>query len=663
MAKKIIQGTTEINSSGIKNHFDNVEPVQTILELVWNGFDAGAKNIKVDIQYDDFDTAKHITVTDDGDGVNITDLGSNFNRFNDSLKKTSIDQHGSKGRGRLTFHRLCHQAIWFTKYHSVDAYIKINDDNIKDYEAQIDIPTDEQHDFLRKLPSGTCVELTQLFENLPDKESIKNILSNEFCCKLALDSDKKLFFNSVEIEIPENEINETSFDVEGNAFAIRAIRWSEKPATEKSFVYLTDSDGKIVHKESTKFNKKRDFYLSIFVSSDWADTFSTNGDDIFSTAKSNPDSKAWRLLLKQISEFSKEIYENFLRMEAEKTLMKLESDGVFPTYHEYDIQYANWKLNNIKHVVRNIYMADPQLITSLNLKQKKVFIRLLDKILVSNKNEDLFDVLESILDLDNSDLSKFASQLKKTKLENIISAIEELQKRRFAVEKLKLIMNEHYKEVLETPDLQKIIENNTWLFGERYETIGAEEDTFTKIAKTLRDKISHINEINEFDVEVEGDIVGANRQTDLFLARRIPTLDSNGNKVFRCIIIEIKRPSISLNVKHLRQLDDYAAIIKKHPEFTGQNMHFELILIGRRISISDTEIPSRLANHVSRGDVGLVSDDPNMKRYVKNWYTIFDSFELSNSFMLEKLKMERDSIERNSREELVKELQEESVSS
>lgn len=179
----------------------------------------------------------------------------------------------------------------------------------------------------------------------------------------------------------------------------------------------------------------------------------------------------------------------------------------------------------------------------------------------------------------------------------------------------------------------------------------------------MRDKISHINEINEFDVEVEGDIVGANRQTDLFLARRIPTLDSNGNKVFRCIIIEIKRPSISLNVKHLRQLDDYAAIIKKHPEFTGQNMHFELILIGRRISISDTEIPSRLANHVSRGDVGLVSDDPNMKRYVKNWYTIFDSFELSNSFMLEKLKMERDSIERNSREELVKELQEESVSS
>ena len=62
-----------------------------------------------------------------------------------------------------------------------------------------------------------------------------------------------------------------------------------------------------------------------------------------------------------------------------------------------------------------------------------------------------------------------------------------------------------------------------------------------------------------------------------------------------------------------------------------------------------------------RGDVGLVSDDANMKRYVKNWYTIFDTFELTNSFMLEKLQMERDVIEKKSREELVKELQEESV--
>lgn len=661
MAKQIIQGTTEINSLGIKNHFESVEPVQAILELVWNGFDAGANNININIVYDHFDTVKNLTILDDGDGINFTDLGSNFNRFNDSLKKTSIDQHGSKGRGRLSFHRLCHQAIWYTKYLGRNAYIKINDEDIKAYEAQIDIDAEEQNSLLNAMDKGTCVELTLLHSSLPDRSELISILSNEFCCKLALDDKKRIFVNGTEIDIPEHEIKEVSFEIENNDFMVKGIRWDKKPATEKSFIYLTDSSGKIVHKESTTFNKKRDFHLSVFVSSIWADTFSSNGDDIFSTAKSNPDSKAWRQLVKNVLKFSRSIYDDFLRVQVEKAIQKLEEDGAFPTYNEYDITYASWKRNNIKQVVRSIYIADPQFLVSLTIKQKKIIIRLLDKMLVSNQNEDLFDILESVLDLSDSDLSRFASQLKKTKLENIISSIEELQRRRFAVEKLKLIMNEYYKEVLETPDLQKIIENNTWLFGERYETIGAEEDTFTKIAKSLRDSVYSINNIDEQDVENGEDIIGARRQTDLFLARRMPTFDSNGNKVFRCIIIEIKRPSIALNVKHLRQLEDYAGIIKRHPEFSSQNLHFELILIGRKISSQDIEIPTRLSNYAGRGDVGLVSDDANMKRYVKNWYTIFDTFELTNSFMLEKLQMERDIIEKKSREDLVKELQEESV--
>jgi len=661
MAKKIIQGTTVINSSGIKNHFNNVEPVQSIIELIWNGFDANAKTVNVVITYDDFETARAVTVTDDGDGINFLDLESNFNRFNDSLKKTNVDQHGSKGRGRLSFHRLCHQAIWFTKFNSMDAYIKINDDDIKLYEAQVDIPSSEQHVLLINHKSGTCVELTQLHSSLPDLTELRKIISNEFCHKLAIDADKKILINTSEIKIPENEIKETSFEVDSNEFSIKAIRWEKSPSTEKSFVYLTGTDGKIVHKETSKFNKKRGFYLSVFVASSWADNFSLNGDDIFATAKSNVDSQAWKQLLRLVADFSREIYEDFLRVQVEKALLQLEVDGVFPQYNEKDRDYADWKHQNIKSVVRDIYIADPQLLTTLTIKQKKVFVRLLDKMLVSNKNEDLFDVLESILDLSGTDLSRFSQQLKKTKLENIISSIEELQKRRLAVEKLKLIMNEHYQKVLETPDLQLIIENNTWLFGERYETIGAEEDSFTKIAKTLRDKISHIDYMDEGDVEDTEEILGAKRQTDLFLARRMPTFDAMGNKIFRCIIIEIKRPSVSLGVKHLRQLEDYAAIIKRHPEFASQKLHFELILIGRKISSHDFEIPTRLSNYAGHGDVGLVSDEPNMKRYVKNWYTIFDTFELSNSFMLEKLKMERDIIERTSREELVNELQNEKV--
>ena len=218
-------------------------------------------------------------------------------------------------------------------------------------------------------------------------------------------------------------------------------------------------------------------------------------------------------------------------------------------------------------------------------------------------------------------------------------------------------MNEHYREVLETPDLQQIIESNTWLFGPRYETIGAEEDSFTKIARRLREDVMASSTVDKEDVDKEDDVPGAKRQSDLFLARKFPTFDSSGQKVFKCIVVEIKRPAISLNKKHLRQLEDYADIIKRYPEFKSEKMHFELILLGRQISSADTQIPSRLNSLIARGEPGLVADDPRMKLYVLNWYSLLDGFELTNGFMLDNLKLKRDDYSTVPKEKLVAVLQ------
>lgn len=91
-------------------------------------------------------------------------------------------------------------------------------------------------------------------------------------------------------------------------------------------------------------------------------------------------------------------------------------------------------------------------------------------------------------------------------------------------------------------------------------------------------------------------------------------------------------------------MDDYAAIIKRHPEFASEHTRFELILVGRKISAADTEIGSRLKQQLSRGEIGLVTDDDRMKRYVLNWYTLLEGFELANSALLERLKLQRDEL-------------------
>ena len=46
-----------------------------------------------------------------------------------------------------------------------------------------------------------------------------------------------------------------------------------------------------------------------------------------------------------------------------------------------------------------------------------------------------------------------------------------------------------------------------------------------------------------------------------------------------------------------------------------------------------------------------------MKLYVMNWCTLFDGFELTHGFMLEKLKLKRDDYSAATRQELVAEPQ------
>lgn len=648
-----ISGATEITPEGIKKHFKSTEPYESVFELIWNGFDANANSVVISLDRNQLGGLAGLMVLDDGDGIDYKKIDTNFGRFNESAKKDDFSQHGSHGRGRLAFHKLSYIATWHTKTLQGAAVISINSDDIKNYSAEILEPDDSHH--LIESQSGTLVVLEKANGGLPDHEEMLQLLSKEFGWFLALNPSKRLIFDGDPVLIPRHEMYEDVCQVGESKFDVKVIRWEDKPSSEKSYVYLLGSSGHPAHRELSSLNNKPNFFTSVYVQSTWADNFDPTRT-LFTSGLNTLDSDAWREVLKQVVTITRKIYDEFLRQFVERQIEKFEEEGVFPSYTGLPFEHASWRLANTKDLVRSIYTADPTFFNSLKRKQRKILIALLDRLAVSNENNSLLDVLSSVLELDPSSMEILASQLKRTTLENIISTIELLQRRQKAVHELREIMNVHYAEVLETPDLQKIIENNTWLFGPQYEILGAEEATFTKIAKKLRDTVKQVDSIEPLDLEGEATVEGANRQTDLFLARKIHTFDSFGNRYFRCVIVEIKRPSVALNVKHLRQLDDYAAIIKRHPEFTSEHTRFELILVGRKISDSDTEIPSRLKQQLSRGEIGLVTDDDRMKRYVLNWYTLLEGFELANAALLDCLKLQRDELS-PSKDELVDSLQ------
>lgn len=657
MSALILSGTAKIGDEGIKKHFKTVEAWQPLFELTWNGFDAGASTVKIEVRENEMHSVDLVTVLDDGEGIDLEHMEDNFGRFNDSLKKDDVAQQGAHGRGRLSFYLLSRHASWWTKFKASNAVIEIKEGNLTKYDGR-EISEAAQRPQLSSQSSGTLVELSGIHTNLPEITQLHAKLSVEFGWSLALNAGRKLFINHELVEIPSHQISEKKIEVEKAAFAVKVIRWNEKPTSENSKIYLLDSAGRVRYKQLSSFNKKANFFVSVYVQSSWADTFSDQDSTLFDIDLHSTGSEEWRKLGGPLYEFVGQVYDQFLRDYVERELIKYDEEGIFPIYSGLEPNYAKWRAENTREIVRLVYLSDPSVMNALNKKQRKIIVRLLDRLSVSSENDAVFQIISEVLDLDDVSLKRLSQQLKHTQLENIISTIELLQRRQLAVDKLRKLMDVHYRDVLETPDLQQIIESNTWLFGNQYETIGAEEDTFTSVARGLRDAIKGIKVIDTDDVEAERDIEGVNRQTDLFIARRIPSVDSMGNMFYRCIVIEIKRPGVALNYKHLRQLDDYAAIIKKHPAFSSEHLHFELILIGRKISGADFEIRSRLQNHVGKHEMGLVSSDPGMKRYVLNWYTLLDGFELTHGHLLKTLELRRDELAPTAKDVLVKELQE-----
>ncbi|WP_287171136.1 ATP-binding protein [Pseudomonas sp.] len=649
-------GSNAITHSGIQKHFKSVEPWQAISELIWNGFDAAANAVKVYITENEAHGTESITVVDDGVGINFRKPHENFRRFNDSLKKDSYDTHGSQGRGRLAFSKIGNSAVWYTRHEGEDAKISVESSNLSDI-VGVTIRPETTHALLSSYPQGTCVEIRGFQKALPVEAELIHDFSREFGGHLILLSHKSLTLNGKSISPPSHSIYTHTVSVDGQNFSVELIRWHERPGSEKSFINFVSSTLKVLNKQLSSLNKKPGYFTSIYVKSDLFERYSVSDQGLHEPFSNFFQTKSYRTLTKALNEFLRDNYSEFLVQQAEEEVNRYEQDGDFPTYDDLDSVESAWRLNHVKGIVKSVIVRDPTVLMRSSKRQRRLIIRLLDKLSVSNENDGMIEVLESVLSLDAASMKQFAIQLNKTKLNNVIETIEVLQNREHAIAQLKQVINVHFRDVLETPDLQKVIESNTWLFGPSYDILGAEEDTFTKISERLRAQVTGVGIVEEMDLEAGVDLVGAKRQVDLFLARKKPEFDSRGRKYFRCVIIEIKRPGISLNNKHLQQLDEYASVLSNDPVFNSEHVKFELVLVGRNISSKGSLIHSRCRGMQIHGEPGLVTSDDKVKAYVKTWATIFDEFELTNDYLLEKLKTQRADLDGVSKKDLIAELQ------
>lgn len=629
----------QIGTWGVKKSLNKYTPLKSLVEYIWNGFDAKATNINIICKLNELETIYEINVSDNGYGINKKDLDKKFTPFFQSQKEINPDEereksaiHGKNGIGRLTFFKFAQKAIWTTVYEECGKKYKYNieieKNNLEDYNPSEIIETEDD--------IGTSVTFIGI-EEITTIEEVRDYISKEFCWFLELNE-----YNNFKIIINGSELDYSSlidrkiidkYEYNNINYEVKYVIWKECLKNEYSKYYFIDSKSQEFMKKNTSLNNKGDkFYHSVYIKSLIFDDFHKNKiKNQIPMFGYNYASDEFIFIKNKVDRQLKNIRKPFIEKYTNKIIEEFENDNIFPEYDRENL-LDNFKRNEIESMVRGLYKAQPKIFNGLSKQQKKTFVRFLDLIMQSGERDNLFNILEEIIELDSEEREELSGIINRAKLSNIIKTMKLIEDRYRVVEQLKELVFNKELGANEVKHIQEFIENHYWLFGEQYHLVTAAEPKFKEALKRFTYYLT--GEVRDIDINHPD----RNKEMDIFAVRQ-----EIGTNIVKNIVVELKHPKIKLGFKELIQVKKYMNVIQSQEEFNGKNIWWEFILVGNRFDTSGA-IEGELRNNRHHGEKSLVHNVDNCKIYVKTWSEIFTEFDTKHKFINDKLKLEREKL-------------------
>lgn len=631
-----------IESSGITKDYK-----EAICEYIWNGFEANATEINISYSINDLNGIDSITIKDNGDGINFYQLQDTFGAFLASQKNSlslRIKSKSNKGKGRFSFVCFSSNAEFNTKF--------LHENTVKKYSIKLTNESKETVEYSELKDAndnhtGTTVSFFNIHQLLIEDmsfEALEEHLLSEFAWYLYLNKHKnvKLILNNVELDYNKRLDTKLSESITksicGKIFNISLIVWNEK-IKEKFKIYYLDSNNVLKDIDTTSFNRNTvDFSHSVFVQSSYFNDWDKSTLPLFIPNKKTDDidnNKIFRILTKEIQSLIAHKLKVFMTNKADEEINKMiEVRDTFPKFS--NDAYGQLRKRDLMRVTKEIYCLEPRIFFKLKDIQEKSFLAFLNLLLSSEERENILTVIDEIVHLSTEQRSQFANLLQKTRLENIIDTISFVEERYKVIEILKSIIYDLDKFANERDHIQRIIENNYWLFGEQYHLVSSD--------KTMHRALEEYNYFlygNKTATEPLAPEAEAQRRMDIFLcgARNVET--NFGTFIEENIVVELKAPRISLSKTVLRQIEDYMDYIRTKPQFNSQHRKWKFIAVCKEV---DEYVKDQYNTLNHYGKPGLVSKSDKYEIYALTWDDVFKSFDLRHSFMLDKLKYNRSAL-------------------
>ncbi|MBQ8620084.1 MAG: ATP-binding protein [Clostridia bacterium] len=629
------------NVSVDNNSFDSAgitkDCQEAICEYIWNGFEAQATRVEVDISGGNVQEAPVIRIKDNGTGINHTTLENTFGAFLSSQKRSKalrLKSQANKGKGRFSYSAIASEATWDTTFAGDEGLYQytiqlssLNKANVRESDV-IDVSAEDHQ-------TGTIVSIPIVdgrINYLLCYENMRAKLLEEFAWYLYLnrDSQAELVYcgNTLDYDdyIDSNLSHQVEITIDEHKFVIDVVVWKNR-VKNNSKIYYINSEGAITNAENTSFNKNTvDFYHAVFVRSKYFSNLPIliGAEDESLIEYATGQKEIMRKLNKQIRMMLNLSLRDFLLARADAYLEKLGDKDQLPYFSDDD--FGRSKKKDFMGVTRELYCTEPRIFHKLKPRQTKSLLGFLALLLDSNERENVLSVVEQIVTLTAEQRKKFAEILKRTKLEHIIDMVDVIQKRFEVVSELKRIVYDPVTSRFanERDHIQKLVEQHFWLFGDQYAMVTADV-TFKRSLASFEEKLGIPKEESSQLTPEE-----LRQRMDIFLyGSRV-----NEVNVKEGLVIELKAPSVSLDQVVLSQIERYANMIRKEPQFSGVNRAWRFFAI---CSSVDDDVQSKYDGYKAHGKFGLVSIVGNFEIYAITWDDVFLNFEQRHRFLLEKI--------------------------
>jgi hypothetical protein len=616
---------------------------KAISEFIWNGFDADASKIIVNVEIGNTGKLTKLVIEDNGLGINFDELDTKFNPFFDSEKFVEIIEknyskpHGRRGIGRLTFFTFSGSAEWSTTYQSKEEKFKytisINSNNLKQYSLSPKTKARSNESL------GTTVSFDRILHSAKtnfELDQLEKYLSLEFGWWLKLNESKKfeIILNKKKLDYLKVANSTHSFEIiskNGTKFEINYVQWKEKIHNEFSKFYYVGSDNNERYKENTTLNNKSDeFFHSVFIKSSYFDRFSFLPiEEKQSALVENRTSETYKQIMQEIENFLRKVRKPFLKETSYKLIEELQKDELIPK--EPETELGKLEKEDLSGVLKAIYEIQPKVFSQLNYEQKKTILELLKLMLNSDDRKNLVTIIDSLVKLEPDERKELSDLLEVTTLSNIIKTLNLIKHRFEVIQIIKLIHFDDTIKINEVDHLQKIIEANTWIFGEQYSLLAAAEDNFDTALRNYKKSVYETDEYDPVKHEFK------NGQVDIFLCRQ----NMNHEKISN-LIIELKHPKKALGEKELSQVKKYYRVISGDTQFNGNSAEWEYILVGAKFDTTkaiENEIKDKGANKS-----GLCFNVDNHKIYAKKWSDVLFEAEVRLKFLQDKIEIQKNKL-------------------